>query len=163
MRSPRTDNQNLERLNARLRRFRNKYAILTELPVSLMFITLTLNEKGCKDRYKQQTIVDATRRAIKLGKPEYYLMIYETHKDGAWHSHIIAPTLDAQKIVVNYTAGYWKIEEVRGSARNELEKYLSKQERSTRQIYCSQKLNLLLRNKKLVERRNRDDERERKR
>lgn len=144
----------LKTIQCRNRRLEEKFNAINNLRVSLYFVTMTLDEKGGKDRYKQQTIIDATRRAIKKAHASYYIMIYETHKDGAWHAHLIAPILDAQKIYNNYTAGYVKFETVHSSTYNELAKYLAKQPKGKRSIYCSCNLNNAIRQTKRTTRRN---------
>jgi len=128
------------------------------LNCSLYFVTLTLNTERGKNRQNQQTIIDATRRAIKLSSPKYYLMIYEQHKDGAWHSHLIAPILDAIKIINNYTAGFTYFETIRSNTYNELAKYMTKQPKGKRSIYCSEKLNLLINKSNGIRRRNQHNE-----
>lgn len=148
----------IEVSQSRCNRLYQKVRALNQLPLTLMFITLTLNNERGKDRYNKKTIEDATHRAIKKGKPDYYVMIYEAHKDGAYHSHIIAPILDAQKIVNNYTAGFYKLEEVRSNTYNELVKYLTKSPKGERSIYASDKLNLMIKAEKKTEKRNKTND-----
>jgi len=149
-----SEEHDLEIAKNRNKRLQIKLEAIRSLPLTLCFITLTLSEKGKKDRYKRSTIENCVHKAIKDGKPDYYLMIYETHKDGAWHSHLIAPILDGAKIVNHYKSGFYYIETVQGNTYNELAKYIAKSPKGKRAIYCSEKLNQIIKRKKEFEKRN---------
>jgi len=131
---------------------------MQDLKCSLYFITLTLNAERGKDRYNQQTIIDASRRAIKMAKPKYYLMVYEQHKDKAWHAHLIAPILDAIKIVNAYNSGFTYCETIKSNTYNELAKYMTKQPKGKRSIYASERLNLTINKKRKIRRKNQENE-----